>query len=258
MSSTDAPHGLRVLLVDDDADHRLIVGRLLRRRGIDEILEAADAEQALRITHEQDVDLVVLDIAMPGRSGLDVLPELGEAAGDVPVVVLSNFDRSAMGDLALERGAVGYVEKRVGPDRLVEEIFLVAALTDRTSELMSAQFPSDTSAPSDARRFVRGLLGTASTALVGVVELLVSELVTNAVVHASSAPRVDVQITARTARVEVFDENPTLPEPRVPQTTQPGGRGLHLVNELASRWGAEPRGTGKVVWFEVDRSAPRG
>ena len=57
-----------------------------------------------------------------------------------------------------------------------------------------------------------------------------------------------------TIRVAVYDTDPRLPAHRVPDQERPGGRGLHLLDQLASRWGAEPTDGGKVVWFELDRT----
>jgi CheY-like chemotaxis protein len=254
MSDTPAPdRDLRVLVTDDDEDQRFVLRRLLARQGIRDVLEAADGEQALEVARSHELDLIVLDLAMPGRSGFEVLPELQEAAPGTPVVVLSGYQRARMGDLVLERGAVGYVEKRVPSDRLVSEILLAAALTDQAGEAMSAAFPADVSAVPRARDFVRDLLGTQDAELVATVELLVSELVTNAVVHASSAPRVEVQLEGGSARVQVFDDDPALPTAGEAPTSSPGGRGLYLVEQLATRWGAEPHGDGKVIWFELDR-----
>ena len=89
--------------------------------------------------------------------------------------------------------------------------------------------------------------------LLASIELLMSELVTNAVLHASSAARLDVHVTRANIRVEVFDDDATLPELRPLDTMRSGGRGLQLVDAIASRWGSEPQRTGKVVWFEMDR-----
>jgi CheY-like chemotaxis protein/anti-sigma regulatory factor (Ser/Thr protein kinase) len=248
----------RVLIADDDPDQRLVLRTLLRRSGIDQVVEAADGVQVLEAAGRERFDLIVLDLAMPERSGFEVLPELHAEAAGTPIVVLSNFQRSRLGEVVMGRGAVGYVEKRVPPDRLVQEILLAAAVTSRASAVMSASFPSDISAAADARSFVTDALRAHDSELLASVELLVSELVTNAVVHASSAPRVDVQLTEDTARVEVFDDDPALPEAQLAPPGSRGGRGLFLVDRLASRWGATPHPDGgKVVWFEIDRGRAR-
>lgn len=103
-----------------------------------------------------------------------------------------------------------------------------------------------------ARRFAREQLRE-SACDVDTVVLLVSEVVTNAVLHGRSDLRLRVDDRGDTARVEVADSSAKpvrVHEFGVESTT---GRGLHLVAQLSLRWGAEPgaNGWGKVVWFEV-------
>jgi anti-sigma regulatory factor (Ser/Thr protein kinase) len=82
--------------------------------------------------------------------------------------------------------------------------------------------------------------------------LLVTELVTNALVHARSALRLDVTVCDDTVRVAVADRSPVPPVPLEPRPHATGGRGLFLVEELSSSWGSEPVDDGKVVWFELE------
>jgi DNA-binding NarL/FixJ family response regulator len=249
---------VRVLIADDDPDQRLILRRMLTLAGIDDVVEATDGDDALRVALAERPDLIVLDLAMPKRSGIEVLPELHDRLPDARVVVLSNFPRERMAEIVLRSGAVGYVEKRVAPDRLVDEILLAAALTDQAVARMSTSLPSAAASAGSARRFVRDVIDAATEEVMTDVELLVSELVINAVVHASSSPRVDVVLGRDRYRVEVYDDDPTMPELREPGIADRGGRGILLLDRLASRWGAEPHGRGKVVWFERDRLAAPG
>ena len=113
--------------------------------------------------------------------------------------------------------------------------------------------PEPHSAPA-AREFLRRCYSDwGLTAMVEDSELALSELVTNAVLHASSDPTLEVRISPTTVRVEVHDDDPTVPELRAPSLDAAGGRGLHLVAEIAARWGTEPTPRGKVVWFELAR-----
>lgn len=87
--------------------------------------------------------------------------------------------------------------------------------------------------------------------------LLTSELMSNAVLHA----RTDVRLTVRsqedgTLRVEVADENPRLPISVAPPDEAQSGRGLWLVETLASAWGVERLPEGKTVWFELGAFRP--
>nr|WP_202532917.1 MULTISPECIES: ATP-binding protein [unclassified Streptomyces] len=91
-----------------------------------------------------------------------------------------------------------------------------------------------------------------------VAELLLSELVTNALVHTDDGAVVAVSVAPRRLRVEVRDFVPGMdPESHVPPADDgTHGRGLILVESLADSWGISPRSLGKVVWFELDGERP--
>ena len=90
--------------------------------------------------------------------------------------------------------------------------------------------------------------------------LLVSEVVTNAVIHARTPFLVEVLVTDRLIRVAIEDEAPDLPRPREVTAEATTGRGLLILDRLADRWGATPVGGGKRVWFErlLDAAWPQG
>lgn len=95
-----------------------------------------------------------------------------------------------------------------------------------------------------------GIGGTANQ----VVELLTAEVVANAVVHGPTGAEVAVKVVRKPGgvRVEVCDQSTELPTIR-PLTGPPlGGRGLTIVDTLASAWGVAPLDGGKIVWFEVN------
>ena len=206
---------------------------------------------ALLVARAERPDVVVLDLAMPGRSGLDVLPDLREALGAVPIVVLSNLARRRWEADVLERGAVGFVEKRTPNDRLISDVMAAAQLLER----LGVGLDRSTAAPGAARRFVRTSITGIDAPMLDVVELLTSELVTNAVVHAQSEPRLMLVLLPDRIRVEVHDADPTHPVPREVDGDRPGGRGLGLLDQLAASWGVEGADDGKVVWFEVPKRA---
>ncbi len=81
--------------------------------------------------------------------------------------------------------------------------------------------------------------------------LLTSELVTNAVLYARSPIVLRVAVDASLVRVSVHDDSLTPPTPRSAAANDTSGRGLALVDVLASTWGVDLNGQGKEVWFEL-------
>jgi anti-sigma regulatory factor (Ser/Thr protein kinase) len=112
---------------------------------------------------------------------------------------------------------------------------------------------ADAASPRVAReRFRAELAGWGTAESRDRAVLLVSELVTNAVVHARTPITVRLELAPGCASVEVSDDSERLPEPRMPRADRPGGRGLHLLEELTDGWGVRPGRVGKTVWFELN------
>ena len=114
---------IKVLIADDHA---------ILRRGLKEILvreldqvtcgEAEDAQQALTEVQSHSWDLVILDISMPGRSGLDLLGDLRQTQPQVPILVLSMYAEDQYGKRVLKAGAAGYMNKESAPEELIKAI----------------------------------------------------------------------------------------------------------------------------------------
>ena len=107
-----------------------------------------------------------------------------------------------------------------------------------------------------ARRFVEDVLSAVGLEEPGwTATQLVSELATNAVIHARTEFVVEVAQTADKVRVEVRDSSPVVPAQRRYGEESTTGRGLRLVATMAGEWGVETHGNGKTVWFEIDLSS---
>ncbi|MFF8976894.1 SpoIIE family protein phosphatase [Streptomyces cellulosae] len=142
----------------------------------------------------------------------------------------------------------------LGPGDRDDDIALLAARFDGIAPNDVAYWflePED-AAPGRARRLARRQLSRwGMDELSDSVELLVSEVVTNAVRYASRPVTLRL-LRTDVLRCEVGDDVPQLPRLRQARATDEGGRGLYLVNRLARRWGATRLSTGKVVWFELN------
>jgi two-component system invasion response regulator UvrY len=114
---------MRILICDD---HPIV------RKGLRELLEeepapvtvgeASSANEALELARKQPWDIVVLDITMPGRGGLDVLKELRHERPNVPVLVLSVHPAEQYAVRVLRAGASGYLTKESAPEELLNAI----------------------------------------------------------------------------------------------------------------------------------------
>ncbi|MBA2774855.1 MAG: ATP-binding protein, partial [Nocardioidaceae bacterium] len=126
--------------------------------------------------------------------------------------------------------------------------------TDRSTSVV---LPAHASSVSAARRLVgEALVMAGLDAWLDDAQLAVSELVTNAQVHVGSVIGVRVRTRADQARIEVSDESIHPPAPRHYSTSSGTGRGLHLIEVVADRWGVDIDDSGKTVWFELGRETP--
>jgi anti-sigma regulatory factor (Ser/Thr protein kinase) len=117
-------------------------------------------------------------------------------------------------------------------------------------------FPNHASAVAAARAFVLGALPDLAQQTRERIELMVSELTTNAVKHANSRFNVTVVADQRRVRVEVNDEGERTPVPQHPRPTDAGGRGLMIVQALSDEWGVDVHDGDKTVWFTLSATSP--
>ena len=116
-------------------------------------------------------------------------------------------------------------------------------------------FEASPEAPRAARHFVADTLaGLGCANRVIDAELVVSELVSNAVIHAQTDLTVVLDLAPGAIRIEVRDHNRTPPRPRSPSALSISGRGLPLIDALTSAWGFNQFGEGKVVWAQIARA----
>ncbi|MGH7730944.1 MAG: sigma-54-dependent transcriptional regulator [Candidatus Eiseniibacteriota bacterium] len=133
---------LDVLLVDDDAHIRRALRGVLEDEG-HTVGEAPDGAQALAALESRTFDAVLLDVSMPGMSGLDALVSIREMAPQTGVIMVSGEGTIATAVQALKRGAFDFIEKPADPEHLLRVLAQAAQLT----ELRRASPPGATDAP---------------------------------------------------------------------------------------------------------------
>jgi two-component system nitrate/nitrite response regulator NarL len=118
---------MKLLIVDDHALLREGLVALLQQLGPDTtVIEARSASEAILLLNDHpDLDVVLLDLMMPGMRGLDALSEFGRIRPDLPVIVLSSSEDPSDVRQALAAGALGYVPKSAGKRLLVSAIQMV-------------------------------------------------------------------------------------------------------------------------------------
>jgi DNA-binding NarL/FixJ family response regulator len=242
-----------VVLVDDVPEVRRLIRTALRfREGFRVVGEAGDGAEAVRLAAELRPDIVVLDLGLPDIAGRDVLTRVREQSPTTSIVVFSGA--SDPGDHAwISQRVEGYVAKDDALDYLVD---LLTTVRERGVHAVR-DLPQDLLSVREARRFLRDvLLRWGLTQVEDAAQLVVSELVTNAITHADSSCRLQLSRRGTIVRVEVVDGGAGTPDPRPPTISGEHGRGMHIVAALAVAWGTEVLDAGgKVVWAELPLGA---
>lgn len=117
-----------VLICDDVESMRVLLRVVVGLRpGLHVVGEAEDGEQAIAEAERLQPNVILLDLSMPRRTGLDALPEIKRVAPEAKVIVLSGFAASTIAADVLALGAHRYIEKGVDPDTIAVSIEEVAA-----------------------------------------------------------------------------------------------------------------------------------
>jgi DNA-binding NarL/FixJ family response regulator len=131
---------MRILVADDHPMFRLAVREILARhyRGV-EIVEAAGAPEVIEQVAKQDWALLLLDINLPGRSGLDVLRDVKAIRPELPVLMVTSYAEEQFALRAIKAGASGYLTKDAAAADLIKAVekiltggkFVTASVADR-------------------------------------------------------------------------------------------------------------------------------
>ncbi|NOG31157.1 EAL domain-containing protein [Halomonas sp. TBZ9] len=132
-----------LLVVDDDPTVRLLTSSGLKKRGY-QVIQAADAEQALRLMQDNTPDLALVDVSMPGRNGFEFVQavrngEAGIANQERPLLMLTGSDDVTSIDQAFTSGATDFITKPINLPLLVERVKYALRGAEREKALREAQ-----------------------------------------------------------------------------------------------------------------------
>ncbi|GBD99823.1 response regulator UvrY [bacterium BMS3Abin07] len=113
---------VKILIADDHTIVREGLRQILLDSGLSDIDEAGKADEIINKVRNNSYDLILLDISMPGRSGLDVLKQIRCEGFDMPILILTMHPEGQYAIRALRAGASGYLTKESAPDELIAAI----------------------------------------------------------------------------------------------------------------------------------------
>jgi two-component system invasion response regulator UvrY len=154
---SDTPPGvqnpIRILIVDDHAILRAGVREMLQdEEDLSVVGEAGSAEETLQLLNNgTEVDVVILDVTLPGQSGIDLLKTLRRDRPDLQILVLSMHPERSFAVRLMRAGANGYVPKMIVPEELVRAVRAVGSgrryITPIVAELLASEAASEEDGP---------------------------------------------------------------------------------------------------------------
>ena len=139
------PVKARILIVDDHVIVRQGIAQLVNREpDLDVCQEAGDADSAIAVLRDTQVDLAIVDISLPGTSGIELVKLMRDAQPQLPVLVMSMHDEALYSDRAFRAGAKGYVMKQEATEKLLAAIRKIlnggVYVSDRMQTVMVQRF----------------------------------------------------------------------------------------------------------------------
>jgi two-component system, NtrC family, response regulator AtoC len=132
-----------ILVVDDDQNIRKILREFLDKEGFN-VLTAPDVDKALPFIDTQDLDLIVTDLKMPGKSGMDLLALCHEKRPAVPVLMITAFGNVEAAVTAMKKGAYDFITKPFDENELLNVIEKAISESEMNKELLSTYFEKET------------------------------------------------------------------------------------------------------------------
>ena len=122
MNNLNKIHPVRILIADDQPlQQTMFAAALSELEGVNVAGEAEDGEEVLRMIGEDNFDLLILDISLPKKDGIEVLKTLTDRGKKIPVIVTSNYAREDFESAVLSMGACAFIEKG-DIDKIIEAV----------------------------------------------------------------------------------------------------------------------------------------
>tara|TARA_B100000315_G_scaffold47101_1_gene41894 strand:- start:20674 stop:21339 length:666 start_codon:yes stop_codon:yes gene_type:complete len=116
----------RIFIIDDHSVVREGLKRIINENpGMEVNQEAADGDEALKKIKKNNSDLIILDISMPGKNGLEVLTDIKKIKPNLPVLILTMHSEEQYAQRMFNAGAKGYLRKDYAPDKIIEAIDVI-------------------------------------------------------------------------------------------------------------------------------------
>lgn len=112
----------KILVVDDAAFMRMMVKDALTKNGFTDIIEASDGSIACSLFESEKPDLVIMDITMPNKTGIEALRDIKAADASAKVIMCSAMGQEAMVVEAIKLGALDFIVKPFKPDRIIQAV----------------------------------------------------------------------------------------------------------------------------------------
>ena len=144
--------GLRILIVDDHPIMRQGIRQTLAdETDIGEIGEAATPQEALDLVRQREWDVVILDIGLPGRGGLQLLKDIKHDVPRLPVLILSMHSEDQYAVRAVRAGAAGYLTKEAATEKLLDAVRKVASggryISEELADRLATELTVDATKP---------------------------------------------------------------------------------------------------------------
>ncbi|MGN1087417.1 MAG: response regulator [Porcipelethomonas sp.] len=112
----------KILIADDAAFMRMMVKDSLTKNGYTDIVEAADGEIACNLYSSEKPDLVIMDITMPNKTGIEALRDIKAADPSAKIIMCSAMGQEAMVVEAIKLGALDFIVKPFKPERIIQAV----------------------------------------------------------------------------------------------------------------------------------------